>query len=319
MAKHKVLAAKPGAKAGVFRPDNILNFTVGPRPEVKGEEEAQAVTLLNFLFEVMPDRKKTTVKDFLKYHQVMLNGNVTTQFNTELQPGDVVAVNTTREFQTFYHPRLKLVYEDDDIIVIDKGYGILSMGTDKVKEGTAYSILREYLKRKDPRNKLFIVHRLDRDTSGLMMFAKNPHAKETMQHNWNNMVLERRYVAVVEGALDPKEGEIRSYLAENSKHEVYSTNNPEEGQLAVTYYKTLRTKAPYSLVELSLATGRKNQIRVHMKDSGHPIAGDKRYGAKTSPAHRLCLHAQTLRFVHPITRRDMNFTSTLPTAFGKLV
>ena len=193
------------------------------------------------------------------------------------------------------------------------------MGTDKIKDGTAYSILREYLKRKDPRNKLFIIHRLDRDTTGLMMFAKTMRAKETMQHNWNNMVLERRYVAIVEGLLEPEEGEIRSYLAENSAHEVYSTNNPAEGQLAVTYYKTLKKRAPYSMVELSLATGRKNQIRVHMKDSGHPIVGDRRYGAKPSPIHRLCLHAQTLRFVHPETRKDMNFSSPLPPGFYKLV
>lgn len=194
-----------------------------------------------------------------------------------------------------------------------------SMGNDKIKDGTAYSILRDYLKRKDPRNKLFIVHRLDQATSGLMMFAKNVQAKETMQHNWNNMVLERQYVAVIEGALEPSDGEIRSYLAENSAHEVYSTGNPGEGQLAVTYYHTVRSRKPYSMVELSLATGRKNQIRVHMKDAGHPIVGDKRYGARTSPLHRLCLHARTLRFVHPITRRDMKFISPLPAGFSKLV
>lgn len=309
MAK-KPLAAKPGTQPGVFRPDNIETYTAYENLPAK---------LLDFLIAVMPERKRTTVKDYLKHRQVMVGDNVVTQFDTELTPGDEVKVNTTREFQTFTHPRLKIVYEDDDIIVINKGYGLLSMGTDKIKDGTAYSILREYLKRKDPRNKLFIIHRLDRDTTGLMMFAKTMRAKETMQHNWNNMVLERRYVAIVEGSLEPEEGEIRSYLAENSAHEVYSTNNPAEGQLAVTYYKTLKKRAPYSMVELSLATGRKNQIRVHMKDSGHPIVGDRRYGAKPSPIHRLCLHAQTLRFVHPETRKDMNFTSPLPPGFYKLV
>ena len=267
----------------------------------------------------MPDRKKTTVKDYLKHRQVEVRGNVTTRFDESLNPGDTVRVNTTREFQTFSHPRIKIVYEDDYIIVINKGYGLLSMGTDKVKDGTAYSILREYLKRKDPRNKIFIVHRLDRDTSGLMMFAKSQQAKDTLQHNWNNMVLERKYVAVTEGSLDPDTGEIRSYLAENAAHEVYSTQNPEEGQLAVTRYKTLRSRGRYSMVELSLATGRKNQIRVHMKEAGHPIVGDRRYGAETSPIHRLCLHAQTLRFVHPVTKKDMNFSSPLPSGFSKLV
>ncbi len=309
MSPRRPLAAKPGTRPGTFRPDNIISFKVS---------DGQPAALLDFLFAVMPDKPRTTVKDYLKHRQVMVGSNVTTRFDLPLNPGDEVKINTTREFQTFSHPRLRLVYEDDDIIVVDKGYGLLSMGTDKVKDGTAYSILREYVKRKDPRNKIFIVHRLDRDTTGLMMFAKTQKAKETMQHNWNNMVLERRYVAVVEGTLDPEKGEIRSYLAENAAHEVYSTNNPEEGQLAVTYYTTLRTRAPYSLVELSLATGRKNQIRVHMKDAGHPIVGDRRYGAKSSPIHRLCLHAATLRFVHPVTRRDMNFTSPLPAGFNRL-
>ncbi|MCH5221105.1 MAG: RluA family pseudouridine synthase [Muribaculaceae bacterium] len=309
MAAYKPLASKPGSHKRNFRADNILRFTA---------TATSPSTLLDFLFSVFPQSKRTTIKDYLKYRQVMLNGNITTQFDAAVKEGSEVCVNTTREFQVFYNPRIKLVYEDDDIIVIDKGYGLLSMGTDKIKEGTAYSILREYVKRKDPRNKLFIVHRLDRDTSGLMMFAKSQEAKETMQHNWNNMVLERRYVAVVEGSLDPEEGEIRSYLAENSAHEVYSTDNPNEGQLAVTYYKTLKRRNPYSTVELSLATGRKNQIRVHMKEAGCPIVGDRRYGAKTSPIHRLCLHAHTLRFVHPISRQDMSFVSPLPAGFHRL-
>ncbi len=304
------LAAKPGTKPGTFRPDNIIIFTVA---------EGMPNGLLDFLIAVMPDRKRTTVKEMLKHRQVMLGQTVTTQFDAPVSPGDKVSVNTTREFQVFSHPRLKLVYEDDDIIVINKGYGLLSMGTDKPGEQTAYSIVREYLQRKDPRNKLFIVHRLDRDTTGLMMFAKNMQAKETMQHNWNNMVLERRYIAVTEGALEPADGEIRSYLTENSAHEVYSTTRPGEGQLAVTYYRTLKVRQPYSLVELSLATGRKNQIRVHLKEKGHPIVGDRRYGAAPSPIHRLCLHAQTLRFVHPVTRRDMNFSAPLPAGFFRLI
>lgn len=306
----KQLAAKPGTRPGTFRPDNIISFTVG---------EHDPGELLEFLIAKMPDSRRTTLKDYLKYHQVMAGNNVMTRFDHPLRPGDTVKVNTTREFQVFSHPRIKLVYEDDDVIVIEKGYGLLSMGTDKIKDGTAYSILREYLKRKDPRNKLFIVHRLDRDTTGLMMFAKNMEAKDTMQHNWNNMVLERKYVAVVEGELDPPQGRIRSYLAENSAHEVYSTQDPEKGQLAITDYITLKSRKPYSMVELSLATGRKNQIRVHMKEAGHPIVGDRRYGAQPSPIHRLCLHAQTLRFVHPVTRRDMSFTSPLPAGFFRLV
>ncbi|MDE6116268.1 MAG: RluA family pseudouridine synthase [Duncaniella sp.] len=274
---------------------------------------------MEFLIASMPERKRTTIKNLLSHNQVAVNGIPTTQFDTPLAPGDEVKVNLSREFRVFYNRRLKLVYEDDDIIVVNKGYGLLSMGTDKIKEGTAYSILRDYLKWQDPRNKLFIVHRLDRDTSGLMVFAKSVEAKERLQHNWNNMVLSRKYLAVVEGKPEPEEGEVRSYLAENSRFEVYSTNNPAEGQLAITRYKTLRSRNGYSLMEVTLDTGRKNQIRVHMKDLGHPITGDRRYGAKSSPIHRMALHAQTLRFVHPITRKDMNFTTPIPASFAKMV
>lgn len=296
------------AEARRYQPDVIKAF-----------KPAESTTLLPFLIASLPDRKRTAVKELLKHNQVAVNGTPTTQFDTPLTPDDEVKVNFTREFRVFYNRRIKLVYEDDDIIVINKGYGVLSMGTDKVKQGTAYSILRDYVKWSDPRNKLFIVHRLDQHTSGLMMFAKNEKAKETMQHNWNNMVLNRKYVAVVEGKVEQPSGEIRSYLAETSQHEVYSTDDPEKGQLAVTRYKVLKCKNGYTLLEVELDTGRKNQIRVHCKSIEHPIAGDRKYGAKTSPIHRLALHAMTLRFVHPVTRKEMNFETPVPASFAKIV
>lgn len=301
-------STKPGAERNKFKPDVIETYTV--------RQESQ---LLDFLIASMPERKRTTIKNLLSHNQIAVNRVPVTQFDTKLKPGDEVKANLTREFKVFYNRRLKIVYEDDDVIVVNKGYGLLSMGTDKIKDGTAYSILRDYLKWQDPRNKLFIVHRLDRDTSGLMVFAKSQEAKERLQHNWNNMVISRKYLAVVEGRPEPEEGTVRSYLAENSRFEVYSTDNPEEGQLAVTTYKTLRSRNGYSLMEVSLDTGRKNQIRVHMKDLGHPIAGDRRYGAKSSPIHRMALHAQTLRFVHPMTRKDMNFSTPVPISFAKMV
>jgi 23S rRNA pseudouridine1911/1915/1917 synthase len=303
------LPCKPGAERAKRRPDIILSFRA----------EAPA-GLLEFLIQSMPDRKLTTVKDYLKHRQVMVDGVVTTQWDTAVETGSEVRVNTSREFQTFSNPRIKIVYEDDDIIVVNKGYGLLSVGTDSKRDGTAYSILRDYVKRVDPRQKLFIVHRLDQHTSGLMMFAKTAEAKETMQHNWNNMVLERRYVAVVEGgAPDPSEGIVRSRLAENAEHVVYVTADAEAGREAVTEYRTLAARGNYALVELQLATGRKNQIRVHMQQIGHPIAGDRKYGAATAPIRRLALHARTLRFVHPRTRRDMNFSTPVPASFKSLV
>lgn len=303
------LSCKPGAERSRLRPDVILEFT--PQADAR---------LLDFLYQAMPDRKRTTVKDYLRHRQVMVDGNVTSQWDTPVGPASLIRVNTSREFQTLANPRLRIVYEDDDIIVVNKGYGLLSVGTDTKREGTAYSILRDYVKRVNPANKLFIVHRLDQHTSGLMLFAKTEQAKETMQHNWNNMVLERRYVAVVEGgAPEPPEGQVRTLLAENSEHVVYVTDNPAEGREALTEYCTLAARGNYALLELELATGRKNQIRVHMQHIGHPIAGDRKYGAKTSPIHRLALHARTLRFVHPVTRRDMNFSTPVPAAFRKML
>lgn len=305
----KIPAHKPGAERRRFTPDTILTFTVGEEP----------AELLGFLISSMPDRKRTNIKELLKYDQVMVNGAVARQFNAPLNPGDEVKVNLTRAFVTFYNRRVQLVYEDDDILVINKGYGLLSMGNDKIKEGTAYTIVRDYLKDKDPRNKLFIVHRLDQHTSGLMIMAKSVEAKERLQYNWNNMVRQRQYVCVVEGKLDPPDGEVRSYLAENSEHLVYSTRNADEGKLAVTNYKTVKSANGYTLVEVELETGRKNQIRVHMHDLKHSIAGDRRYGAKTSPIHRLALHARTINFVHPVTGRLMNFSTPVPPAFLSMV
>lgn len=299
---------KPGAVRNAMTPDRIETYRVD-KPS----------TLMNFLIEAMPDRKRTTIKELLKHDQVAVNGYPKRQFDYALTAGDIVKINLVRSFHVFHHNRMQLVYEDDDIIVVNKGYGLLSVGTDKVKEGTAYSILKNYVKWNNPRNKIFIVHRLDQNTSGLMMFAKNEEAKEKMQHNWNNMVLNRKYLAVVEGTPTPSEGTIKSYLAENSAHEVYSTDDAEKGKIAVTRYKTLKNGKGKTLLEVELDTGRKNQIRVHLKDLGTPISGDRRYGGSPNSIHRLALHAQTLRFVHPITRKEMNFSTPIPPGFEKLV
>ena len=290
------------------QPDRIVTWDV---PET--------TTLLAFVEKRLADHSKTKVKSMLKHNQFAVNSMPTSQFDTPLEAGDKVSVNFTKSFRVFSSPRIKLVYEDNDILVINKGYGVLSMGTDNIKEGTAYSIMREYVKYSDPRAKVFIVHRLDRDTSGLMMLAKTMEAKDTMQHNWNNMVLNRKYVAVVEGVIPDDEGVVKSYLAETAQFEVYSTQDPTKGQLAITRYKVLKRSSGYTLVELELDTGRKNQIRVHMKDLGHPIVGDRKYGASSSPIRRLALHARTLRFVHPITRKEMNFELPVPTRFAGLV
>lgn len=294
-----------------IKPDRIVEFEV--------KEDGQ--NLLGFLAAALPERNRTQLKQMLAHRQVRVGANVTTQATRPLEPGETVEVNLTREFREFYHRRLRIVYEDDDIIVIHKGYGLLSMADDTDrKQETAYSILRDYLKKEHPGNKLFIVHRLDRDTSGLMLLAKTVEAKETLQFNWNNMVLERKYVCVVEGTPQPAEGAVRSYLQENSRHEVYSLpDDSQGGKLAVTRYRTLSSRGGYSMIECELDTGRKNQIRVHMKELGTPISGDKRYGGHPSPAHRMALHAMTIRFVHPRTGRALSFSTPIPASFRALV
>ncbi|MBD5188474.1 MAG: RluA family pseudouridine synthase [Muribaculaceae bacterium] len=295
------------------RPDKIMSFTV--------DENAGELRLIDFLAEKLPQCKRTGLKQMLAHRQVKVAGNIVSQATRPLAGGEEVMVNLTREFREFYHRRLRIVHEDDHIIVIHKGYGLLSMADDSARNvETAYSILRDYLKKEHPSNKLFIVHRLDRDTSGLMLFAKTIEAKETLQHNWNNMVLERKYLCVVEGTPDPAEGTVRSYLCENSRHEVYSTPDESKGgKLAVTRYRTLSTRGNYSLVECELDTGRKNQIRVHMKQLGTPISGDRRYGGSPSQIHRMALHAQTLKFIHPETRRPLAFTTPVPDSFRRLI
>lgn len=295
-------------QAPIIKPDNIVSFTVpNPAPQ----------RLIDFLAASLPDKKRTALKQMLSHRQVRVAGNVTTSATRPLEPGELVEVNLTREFREFYHRRLRIIHEDDDIIVVHKGYGLLSMADESGNnKETAYSILRDYLKWRHPGNKLFIVHRLDRDTSGLMLFAKTIKAKEALQHNWNNMVLERKYLCITEGIPQPAEGVVRSYLQENSKHEVYSTpDDSKGGKLAITRYKVLDSRGRFALVECELDTGRKNQIRVHMKHLGTPISGDKRYGGHPSPIHRMALHAQSLVFVHPTTGKAMRFSTPIPPTF----
>ena len=290
-----------------FKEDRIISF-VNNSPDI--------LPLMEFVSGKMPAAKRTDIKKWLKFGQVMVGGAVTSAFDAPVGTGVEVKINLTRGFPLFRHPRVKLVYEDDDVIVINKGYGILSVRTNPMKrEECAYDIVRDYIKDVNPRNRFYVVHRLDRDTSGLMMFAKTEESQQVLRHNWNNMILERLYVAVLEGYLEEDKGYVKSRLAENSQFVVYSTDVPGEGRLAVTHYEVMERGHGYTLAQFSLDTGRKNQIRVHASDLGHPIAGDRKYGASTSPIHRLALHAMTLRFAHPMTRKDMNFQTPIPAAF----
>lgn len=292
-----------------YKEDRILTI------RNRGEEN---VGLMDLLMSSLTDVKRNDVKKWMHYGHITINGNVAKAFDAPVTPEDEVLLNLTRPWPVFNHRLIQIVYEDEDVLVIHKGYGMLSVGThSRKKEENAYDIMRAYVKSIDPRNKLWVVHRLDRHTTGLMMFAKSERAHDILRHNWNNLILERLYYAVLEGYPDQDKGYIKSYLAEDSRHNVFSTEEPGMGRLAVTNYEVERRKNGYSLVRFSLDTGRKNQIRVHASEMGHPIAGDRKYGAQTDPIKRLALHAATLRFAHPITKKDMHFQSAVPTAFYK--
>ncbi len=275
-------------------------------------------TLLNFLFQIFPEKSKTTVKSYLSHKQVAVNKIVCSQFDYPLQQGDTVSINFDRNFSELKHPMLKLVYEDDYFIVVNKANGLLTVATDLVKDKTAFRIISDYVKSQHPRNHIFVLHRLDKDTSGLLVFAKSPEIQSEMQHNWERIVTDRKYVAVIEGCPEKMSGELTSYLRENKAFKVYSSAT-NEGQFARTRYRIIKAGRQYSLVELELETGRKNQIRVHMSEFGHSIAGDKKYGATGNPIKRIALHAFKLTFIHPVTKQELNFETPIPKSFQILI
>lgn len=272
--------------------------------------------LLNYLIELLPDRSRTTIKSYLSHRQIAVNGKTETHFDCLVAPGDTITLRVVGERQQNPNHKVRIVYEDDYIIVVDKKPGVLTMSTGRDGEQTAYSVMMERVRRYHKDNRVFIVHRLHRSTSGLLMFAKNEEVQAILQNNWNDNIIARTYVAVVEGCLSPAEGQIVSWLTENPKSlKMESSPVDNGGKKAITDYRTLKENGAYSLVELNLATGRKNQIRVQLASAGHPVAGDKRYGAQTNPLGRLCLHARTLRFVHPVNGQEMNFDTDIPALF----
>ncbi len=219
-----------------------------------------------------------------------------------------------------FHPKgIQILYEDHDILVVDKTNGLLTVSNDTVKDVTAYHLLTEYVRKGNPksRNRLFIVHRLDRDTSGVIVFAKSEAAKQFLQENWGKFG--KRYYAVVRGNPPEKEGEISSYLKESPTFRMYSVKDPKEGKFARTGYKVLRESQKYSLLEIKLYTGRKNQIRVHLSDIGCPVAGDKKYGEKEKGVKRLCLHAASLTISHPHSKEPVTFETKIPAYFKSLI
>ncbi len=277
-------------------------------------------TLLATAAMLLPDHKPTKLKSMPRHNQLAINGVPTTQFDRPVKAGDQLWVNFDSSFQVFSHPRIKLVYEDNDIIVVDKGYGVLSTAAGRHSDDTVFSTLQKYARGFSDKARVYVVHRLDRDTSGLMLLTRTKQAREKLTTNWNNMVIERKYIAIVEGKVDKPEDTIKSYLVEDEENYLmHSTTDKKAGQLAVTHYRLVKQGKKFAMVELMIKTGRKNQLRVHMQEMGNPVSGDRKYGGHSSPINRIALHATTLSFVHPITGKLVTFNSPIPSNFNTLI
>lgn len=277
--------------------------------------------LLKFLFAAWPQVKKKQVRIWLKFQAVMVNGRPTSQFNHPLKPGDRVEIRSDRYAipETALPSGIKIYFEDAFLLVINKPENLLAIASEAEQEKTAYFQLTDYLRSDNSRlqERVWIVHRLDRETSGLMVFAKTAEAKRVLQMGWDKA--EKRYEAVVEGSLPADKGVFKSYLNETSPFKVYSAPRSEQTREAITEYLVLKRNKARTLVELLLKTGRRHQIRVHLADAGCPIVGDIKYEAKTNPAKRLGLHACALRFFHPENGKELNFKSPLPKELTRLV
>ena len=271
-------------------------------------------TLFDFAFKKMGSLSKTALKGYLAKGQISVNDKAITQYDYQLKMGDTVKIDFTKGTAGLKCAKISVIYEDDYIIVINKAEGLLSVATEKNEKETAFRIIMNHLKKQNKNNRLYIVHRLDRETSGLLLFAKQKETQMILQENWQRIVSEKKYYALVEGILEQKEGTIHTWLNEDVKSKkVYSSDFDNGGQESFTDYKVEKEyKKGYSLLSINLRTGRKNQIRVHMQCIGHPIAGDKKYGGSTSPIGRIGLHAEKLTLRHPITGQVMTFVAPLP-------
>jgi 23S rRNA pseudouridine1911/1915/1917 synthase len=291
---------------------------------------SEQVALMEFLIAKMGGMTKSSVKQLLGQRRVKVGNAVQTRHDFALKAGDVVTVSSGRGNSQLTHPKLKIVYEDDDLIVVNKQPGLLTVATTPgSKETTVMSILRAYVKKQNARANIYVVHRLDRETSGLLVFARSEELQHYMRQYWRELVTERTYIALTEGTLTPPEGQIKSWFTEDKRNAmVYSSPVDDGGDIAITNYKVLRTAKGdgleakgYSLVELHLETGRTNQIRVHLASKGCPVVGDRKYGHgnESSPIDRLCLHAKVLEFIHPVTEKKVRFESPVPKEFNRVL
>lgn len=283
----------------------------------------QETKLLKYMQEVFSDRSRSVVKKMLQHGQFIIEGKPITQFNYPLKKGQVVYVLSQKESkQIDYLESVSVIYEDRDLLAIEKESGLLSVPSDNAAphEDSAYIQVMGYVQSIDTRGEVFSVHRLDRDTSGIMLFAKNKRVEKILQERWSELVLKRSYMAVVEGSDFPEgKGTHTSYIKELDNHQMISSPEDNGGKFAETKYEKIKSNKLYSLVEAELVTGRRNQIRLHMKDMSYPISGDSKYGAVSNPLNRLALHATSLEIIHPITQEVLIFESKVPNSFINLV
>ena len=269
--------------------------------------------LLDWMLSALPG-SKTKIKATLQGHGIKVNGKQVTQFDFPLKPGMKVSVSKSKKNDTFKSRYVNILYEDRWLVVVEKKTGILSMAAGHSSLNVK-SVLDDYFKRTRQKCTAHVVHRLDRDTSGLMIYAKDMQTEQLLERDWHGTVYDRRYVAVVSGEMEEDEGTIANWLKDNKAYVTYSSPVDNGGKYAVTHFHTLRRTTEHSLVEFRLETGRKNQIRVHTSDMGHPVCGDIKYGNGDDPLHRLCLHAYVLCFHHPVTGKPMEFETPIPAQF----
>ncbi len=266
--------------------------------------------LIDFLLQET-SQKRNTIKKLLKYQNVYVDGHVETYYAYTLQKGQVIEIQNKKSDMD-----LEILYEDKELIVINKPCGLLSEKTQSENQKTAYYIVKQYLSKK--KENIFLVHRLDQYTSGVLMFVKTKKLYDLLTHDWNHYVKVRGYIAIVEGKLKKPKGTIESYLAESKTQKVYITSK-DKGKKAITHYQQIKSNSKYTMLEIHLDTGRKNQIRVHLSSLHHPIIGDSKYGSVTNPLKRLGLHAHEFMFIHPITHKEMRFVAKTPDSFNKLL
>ena len=273
--------------------------------------------LLEFLLEQVKGKSRNAVKHLLSGRQVAVDGKVVTRFDWPLEPGEMVTLLPRSREEKAAAP-FPILYQDRDLIAIDKPAGLLTVGHEGERQRTAYRLLSDTLRDGSREKKLFVVHRLDRDTSGAVLFARNETRKRSLQENWDSLVQERIYLAVTVGAPEREEGVVRSWLKETSTRVVYSAGPGSGGKEAVTRYRVLSRAGEYALVRVALDTGRKNQIRVHMADLGCPVAGDRKYGDGGGPMDRLALHAARLTLTDPRTGAPLTVAAPVPRSFLRL-